>query len=78
MPRDRSMILSDVRTPTLVLACESCGRRGGYRLERLLAEHGDAKLTDLLATLVDAPRRAPSASTTRARSVYSDLHCRND
>jgi hypothetical protein len=46
MPRDGSLILSDVRGPTLVLACDACGRRGRYRVERLLSERGDAKLTD--------------------------------
>ena len=46
MPRDGSMILSDVRGPTLAIVCEACGRRGSYNVEKLLAEHGDAKLTD--------------------------------
>jgi hypothetical protein len=32
------------------------GRCGRYNVERLMAEHGDAKLTDLLATLVDYPK----------------------
>jgi hypothetical protein len=45
------MILSDIRSPTL--ACEAFGLRGRYRVERLIAAHGDAKLTDLLVTLAD-------------------------
>jgi hypothetical protein len=45
MPHDGSMILSDVRSPTLALTCDACGRRGRYNIERLIAEHGDAKLT---------------------------------
>ena len=53
MPRDGSMTLSDVRRETLAIVCEPCGRRVRYRVERLMAEHGDAKLTDLLATLAD-------------------------
>jgi hypothetical protein len=28
MPRDGSMILSDVRGPTLAIVCKACGRRG--------------------------------------------------
>jgi hypothetical protein len=48
MPRDGSMILSDLRGAALVIVCEPCGRRGRYTVERLMAEHGDAKLTDLL------------------------------
>jgi hypothetical protein len=50
MPRDGSLILSDVRRPTLATACATCGR---YNVERLMAQHRDAKLTDLLATLAD-------------------------
>ena len=39
MPCDGSLILSDVHGPTLAIVCEPCGRRGRYRVERLLAEH---------------------------------------
>jgi hypothetical protein len=39
------------RGPTLALVCEPCGRRGRYNVDLLMAEHGDAKLTELLATL---------------------------
>jgi hypothetical protein len=38
MPRDGSLILSDVRGPTLTIVCEPCNRRGRYRVERLMAE----------------------------------------
>ncbi|HZZ22201.1 MAG TPA: hypothetical protein VFE60_06320 [Roseiarcus sp.] len=48
MPRDGAMILSDVRGPTLAIVCEPCGRREHYNVKWLMAEHGDAKLTDLL------------------------------
>ena len=51
MPRDGSLTLCDVRSTALGIVCEPCGRRGRYRVETLMAEHGDAKLTDLLATL---------------------------
>jgi hypothetical protein len=44
MPRDGSLVLSDVRAPTLTIVCEPCGRRGRYNVERLIAKHGDAKL----------------------------------
>ena len=56
MPRHGSMILSDARGPTLVIVCEPCGRRGWYNVDRLMAENGDAKLTDLLVKLVDCPK----------------------
>ena len=48
MPRDGSLTLSDISTPTLTIVCEPCGRRGRYNVKRLMAENGDAKLTDLL------------------------------
>jgi RNase P subunit RPR2 len=66
-----SVILSDVREPTLVIICEPCGRRGRYNVERLMAERGDAKLTDLLATLADCPK-ARSVSD-RCKGVHEGL-----
>jgi RNase P subunit RPR2 len=38
MPRD-AITLADVREPAVVIACEPCGRRGRYNVERLMAEH---------------------------------------
>jgi hypothetical protein len=40
MPRDGSLILSDIREPTLTISCERCGRHGRYNVERLTAAHG--------------------------------------
>ena len=76
MPRAGSLILSDVRAPMLTIVCEPCGRRGQYNVERLMAEHGDAKPTDLLTTLADCPRRGSRASTTRCKTVYEGLAAR--
>jgi hypothetical protein len=46
MPCDGSLILSDVRDPTLAIVCGGPGgRRGRHNVERLISEHGDAKLT---------------------------------
>ena len=39
MPREGSLILSDVRGPTLAIVCELCGRRGRYNVDRLMTEH---------------------------------------
>ena len=61
MPRDRPLTPSDVRGPTLGIVCEPCGRRGRLSVAKLMAEHGDAKLTDLLQTLADC-QKARSAS----------------
>ena len=62
MPRDGALTLSDVLSPTLSIVCEPCNRHGRYSVARLLEEHGDAKLTDLLqARSLTAPK-ARSAS----------------
>jgi hypothetical protein len=48
MPRDGAIILTDLQAAFLHLVCEPCGRRGRYAVARLIADRGDAKLTDLL------------------------------
>ena len=70
MPHDGSLILSDVRAPTLTIVCEPCGRRGRYTVERLIAELGDAKLTDLLATLADCQKGRSASVHDRCKAVY--------
>jgi hypothetical protein len=70
MPRDGSLILSDVRLPTLAIVCEACGRRGRYRVERLMAGHDDAKLTDLLVTLADCPKAHSLSVHDRCKATY--------
>jgi hypothetical protein len=69
-PRGGAVTLSDVREPALVIVCESCERRGRYKVERLMAEHEDAMLTDLLNTgrlpqgaLDERPRPAGAGRT---------------
>jgi len=57
MPRDGALTLSDVRSPTLSIVCEPCNRRGRYIVARLVDEHGDAKLTELLVTLLARRRQ---------------------
>jgi hypothetical protein len=56
MPRDGSPVLSDLRQSTLSIVCEPCGRRGRYSVAKLMEQHGDAKLTDLLVTLAACPK----------------------
>ena len=57
MPRDGSIILSDVRAPTIEIGCKRCGRFGRFNIKKLIAAHGaDAKLTDLLATLANCQK----------------------
>ena len=56
MPRDGALTLSDVLSPALSIVCEPCNRRGRYSVARLVEEHDDAKLTELLVTLANCPR----------------------
>jgi hypothetical protein len=44
MPRG-ALTLPDVRSPTIEILCEPCGRRGRYNVERLMSAHGHPKLT---------------------------------
>jgi hypothetical protein len=68
LPRDGTVILCS--SQALVILCERRGRRGRYRVEKLLAEHGDVKLTELLATLAGCPK-ARSVDRAAARHFRS-------
>ena len=61
MPRDGAIIFRDLVGKLGVLNIESakCGRRGRYRLSRLIARHGiDAKLFDWSDEITaDCPRK---------------------
>jgi hypothetical protein len=52
------------------------GRRGQYNVERLMAEHGDAKMTILLQTLADCPKARSVSIYDRCRAVYEGLAVR--
>jgi hypothetical protein len=71
MPRDHAT-LADLRSPTLTIVCEPCGRRGRYSVARLLAQHGDAKLPDLLETLADSKRARDGGIYDRCKAVYDE------
>jgi hypothetical protein len=73
LPRDGALTLSDLRSPTLTIVCAQCNRRGRYSVERLMAEHGDANLTDLLATLADCPKAGSLSIHDRCKAVYEGL-----
>jgi hypothetical protein len=70
MPRDGSIVLSDLRSPTLSIVCEPCGRHGRYNVAKLMAEHGDAKLTDLLIKLADCPKARSVSIHDRCKAAY--------
>ena len=73
MPRDGLVVLSDLRNPTLSIVCEPCGRRGTYNVARLVEQHGDAKLTDLLQTLADCPKARSASSHDRCKAMFQGL-----
>jgi hypothetical protein len=73
MPRDGALTLSDVLSPTLSIVCEPCNRRGRYSVARLVEEHGDAKLTELLQTLADCPKAWSASIYDRCKVVYEGL-----
>jgi hypothetical protein len=73
MARDGALTLSDLRSPTLSIVCEPCARRGRYAVARLLEEHGDAKLTELLVTLANCPKARSASVYDRCKAVYEGL-----
>jgi hypothetical protein len=73
MPRDGSLTLAGVRSPTLSIVCEPCGRRGRYAVAKLIEQHGDAKLTDLLHALADCQKARSASTYDRCKAVYEGL-----
>jgi len=67
MPRNSALTPSDLSGKYLHIVCEPCAKRGRYAVERLIAEHGDVKLTDLLTALASCPKTKARASMTVAR-----------
>jgi hypothetical protein len=67
------LTLSDVRDPTLTIVCEPCGRAGRYNVDKLIAVHGDAKLTDLLVTLANCEKARSLSVYDRCKAVYEGL-----
>jgi hypothetical protein len=72
MPRDGSMTLSDVRGPSLSIVC-ACGRGGRYNVAKLMDQHGDAKLTDLLPILTECPKASSANVHDRCKAVFEGL-----
>jgi hypothetical protein len=77
MPRDGSLILPDVRAQTLTIICEPCGRRGQHNVERLMAEHGDAKILYPLAELTNCPKVHSADIYDRCKARYEGLTTRS-
>ncbi len=73
MPRDGAVVLSDLRNPTLSIVCEPRDRRGTYNVARLMEQHGDAKLTDLLQTLANRSKARSASIHDRCKAVFEGL-----
>jgi hypothetical protein len=73
MPRDGAFMLSDVRGLTLSIVCGQCGRRETYNVARLMEQHGDAKLTDLLQTIANCPKARSASIHDRCKAVFEQL-----
>ena len=73
MPRDGAVVLSDLRNPTLSIVCEPRGRRGTYNVARLMEQHGDATLTELLQTLANCPKARSASIHDRCKAVFEGL-----
>ena len=73
MPRDGAIVLFDLRQPTLSIVWEPCGRSGRYSVAKLMEEHGDAKLTDLLQELAACPKARSASIYDRCKAVYGQL-----
>jgi hypothetical protein len=68
--RDHAHTLSDFRVPTLSIECEPCGRRGRYKVARLMEQYGDAKLPDLLQELAQCQKARSQSIHDRCKAVY--------
>jgi hypothetical protein len=68
--RDHAQTLSDFRVPSLSIECEPCGRRGRYNVARLMEQHGDAKLPELLYVLPDCPKAKAASIYDRCKAPY--------
>ena len=68
-----SLTLSDVKTPTLTIVCSPCSRLEYYDVARLVAQHGNAKLTDLLQMLADCQKARSASIHDRCKAVYERL-----
>lgn len=73
MSRDSSLTLHDVRSRKLSVVCEACGRRERFVVAKLVDEHGDEKLIDLLLELADCPKTQATSLHDRCKAVYEGL-----
>jgi hypothetical protein len=56
-----------------VLSGAPCNRGGSYDVQPLIAQHGNAKLTDLLQTLADCQKARSASIHDRCKAVFEGL-----
>jgi hypothetical protein len=66
------LTLADVRTPTLSIECEACGKFGRYNVARLIEKYGDIKLPDLRHVLANCPKAQSQSIHDRCRVRYGE------
>jgi hypothetical protein len=66
------LTLADLRTPTLSIECEPCGRQGRYNVAKLIEQYGDVKLPDLRHVLADCPKATSASIHDRCKVRYGD------
>jgi len=71
MPRDSALTSSDVRGSTLTIVCAP--GTGRYAVARLLEQHVDARLTDLLGMLAACPKAGSPGVYDRCEETYEGL-----
>ena len=64
------LTLADLRTPTLSIECQPCGRRGRYSVAKLIEQYGDVKLPDLRHVLANCPKAHSQSIHDRCRVRY--------
>jgi hypothetical protein len=57
----------------LSVICEPCGRRERYSMAKLMEQHGDAKLTNLLQALAACPKARSASIHDRCKAVHGQL-----
>jgi hypothetical protein len=73
MPQSGARTLSDVREPTLTSSAKRAVGAGATTWHGSWAEHGVARLTDLLQALADCPKARSASIYDRCKVAYEGL-----
>jgi hypothetical protein len=77
MPRDGAITFRDIvgKLEVLRITCEKCGRRGQYRVDRLIARYGiDAKINEWSSEVTaDCPRKIANNHYDPCGAIRPDL-----